>query len=309
VLVPFLPPAVLLTLRGPAIPLTNESPERHSKTTAQYLTSRTEADREEDMCGEIAKPGFQQGDEHQEQAYRHSRGRTIVHPKRLWPMALKRLNDNQVSELAPFLTAVDRNWIAEFRRNATDLTRTYVALDNLFGPSSPRFDRWKCSFSFPLLLSSVHTDDKTQGFANYVVSVGDLRGLVNMPFYRVTTPTCLTGNTDNQASQPNPEKRELSLDDIDYLTDFILGYLEGYAATVLPSTPDFYGTVSSEFLVYGKRNGEIFSTSFDDAREYEQFLHQIEDTLDDPTRHHRIQHVHAMLTELTSNGCRDADHR
>ncbi len=79
------------------------------------------------------------------------RGRITLNPPGLFPLKLACLMDHEVKEVSAFALPIEENHLAGMRRDAMCrdeefvLPRTLVALEDLFGVDSHRYEEWKCS--------------------------------------------------------------------------------------------------------------------------------------------------------------------
>jgi hypothetical protein len=147
------------------------------------------------------------------------------------------------------------------------LPKTLVAAEALFGRSSRIFDDYKGSFKFPLLLSATRNGSRMR----YVIRLGDYRGSVEISFLRVGE----CARTGDRGYHP-PVESELSGSDLDYLSEFLLGYLLGYAESGAADAPSFYRVIRSDNVVYGKQRGDLFERTFEDQTEFESFVSTLE---------------------------------
>ncbi len=185
------------------------------------------------------------------------RGRVTLDPPGLFPLKLARLMDHEVKEVSDFALPIEENTSAALRRavahRAEDLVlpRTLVALEDLFGACPWRSDAWKCTFSFPLLV----TADAPTSTLRYLMIVGDCRGSIDVLFYRLQDEP-VPGLNGYHA----PFDRELSRQQLDYLTDYLLRFLMERSDAAVPHIESFYRVVGSERIVYGKRGGRLFES-------------------------------------------------
>lgn len=109
----------------------------------------------------------------------------------------------------------------------------------------------------------------------YIVMLGDLRGAVNLRFYRIGERIA-----EGMDRYHAPVEHELSRKDLNRLTELVLGFLLGRAESEVAGAPSFYRVVRSELLVYGKRRGDLFERELDDQSSFEHFVGDLLDRIE-----------------------------
>jgi hypothetical protein len=228
------------------------------------------------------------------------RGGVRISCPKLFPIHLTRLTDHDVSEIGPYCRHIQSSSDAWFyRRTSTerlDLPKIFIAAEALFGRSSKKYDDYKGSFGFPLLLSAVRDGVSLR----YVVMLEDRRGATDVNFHRIDVD-CDPDPRERSRFAP-PVDSELGSTDLDYLTGYLLGYLLGYGEGVAPLVPAFYRTVPSELLVYGRRGGELFEREFDDREAFDRAVETIERELGPAMRQAERGAVAVLLDRIAREG-------
>jgi hypothetical protein len=193
-------------------------------------------------------------------AARAARPRLALHPSQALPLVITRLLEGEVHELRPWLDPIERDYSHEMLLHMSPrhcmLPSAFLAAEDLFGRSSQWFDPYKCSFEFPLFLSATRDGRPLR----YVVLLGDFRGSITVPFYRLSHERRARGF----APYHPPRDEELSRADINAITEFFIGYLVGYGEVLARYAPSFHRVVESEHLIYGNRAGDLFEKSLVD---------------------------------------------
>lgn len=145
------------------------------------------------------------------------------------------------------------------------LGQTLVAMERRFGPSSPTFDDYRGSYSFPLLL----TFDRGRR-CSYLLRFHDYRGMIHIPFYRVVTGD---PSERERSSYHPPIAEEFSQQEMDDLTETLCVDLKRTALGLKDELlSGFYRSVPSDVLLYGFDGTRFFEFScaswqhFEDAR-------------------------------------------
>ena len=211
-----------------------------------------------------------------------SRGRLSLNPPGLFPLVLTRLFDHEVSALSPWCRAIEIDSFAEFSRNVMQhemtLPRVFIAAERIFGRSSTRFDSYKGSFQFALLMSANHARVE----ARYVIVVHDVRGSVRITFHRFSE-----------------DDGELSRSEIDRLADALLEFLSIAGGAVARTTSCFHRAVPSERIVYGCRKGVLFASQFEGADAYERGLERIRGDVADGEHRVELDYVRGLLQAIS----------
>lgn len=191
------------------------------------------------------------------------RGGLKLHPERLFPLHLVRLWDHEVAELASFTRPVGE-WqnLSRLEPPHGELASVFIAARAIFGRSCRRFDPHKSSFRFPLLLSATRDASPFR----YLVTLEDLRGRTIVSYRRVEAmPAAPLVHRYRE-----PVDEELSRNEMDYLGEFLCGYLTGFARAVCVDAPPFVRTIPSMHMLYGLCAGELFEYEASSAADFEQ---------------------------------------
>lgn len=142
------------------------------------------------------------------------------------------------------------------------LGQALTALERKLGPSSPLFDSFRGSFSFPLLI----TFERGQRFS-YVARCHDYRGLIHLPLYRVVSgePT-----EQERAGCHPPIDGEFSREEIDRLTCELFARLRTVADAIDQLLPvPFCKAIQSDVILYGFDGVRYFEVHCDSWHEFE----------------------------------------
>lgn len=178
-----------------------------------------------------------------------------------------------------------------FERDRGDrltLPKAFLALEKRFGRSSTWFDDWKCSFSYPLLLVL----RRTAGKFYYMLRIGDYRGSLEFPLYRVLEAGA--GDYDVNVYH-NPFELEFSREEINEFMSYLYGFIAGYAeATCKPPIQPFLKHIDSNHILYGYRDGEFFEEEIESESEYQaaiaafKTVYETEEEQEDPSDQIRL---------------------
>lgn len=149
------------------------------------------------------------------------------------------------------------------------LGHTLAVLERRFGPSSPLFDNYRGSFSFPLLL----TFEREQR-VSILLRCHDYRGMLHLPLYRVTTGD---PSIEERSRCHTPEAADLAQTELDEFVTCFHGYvLEQAALLEVDLAAPFYRAVQSNVLLYGYDDGAFFERSYERWSDYEQARQELE---------------------------------
>lgn len=220
-----------------------------------------------------------------------SRGRLSLNPPGLFPLVLTRLFDHEVSALSPWCRAIETDSLAAFSRNVMQhemtLPRVFIAAERIFGRSSTRFDSYKGSFQFALLMSANHA----RAEARYVIVLHDVRGSVRITYHRFSE--------ECGAQQRKLTDGELSRSEVDRLAETLLEFLSIAGDAVARTTSCFHRAVPSERLVYGCRKGVLFASQFESIDEYEGGLERIRVDVADGEHRVELDYVRGLLQAIS----------
>jgi len=172
---------------------------------------------------------------------------------------LWRLTDDESTALVRHALAIRENseliWRLSCGSGPT-LLQAFLALKEAFGPSSKRRDRYKCSFSFPLLLTL-----GPDPLPAYLLHVLDLKGTIRVPMARL----CAQRPDPAQRNRTHdPDPAELSQGQMDWLVSFLYDHLSRRGAVLeqQPATPFFRG-IESVLFIYGHDGRAGFARNFE----------------------------------------------
>lgn len=172
---------------------------------------------------------------------------------------LWRLADEEFKVLGQHALPIVQNYeliSALHRRESTvevhlSLAQALTVLEQKFGPSSPLFDSYRCSFSFPLLI----TFERVRRIS-YLLRCHDHRGIVYFPMYRIVPGD---PSAAERATCHAPVAEEFSKDEMDDFVRSLYGYLLGYTRLLdVESVAPFYRAVQSDLILYGHDGTSFF---------------------------------------------------
>lgn len=173
------------------------------------------------------------------------------------------------------------------------LPKAFLTLEHLFGKTSDWFDKWKCSFSFPLLLVL----KKSAGQFYYLLRVEDYRGSLEFRLYRF-----LENGVDGYDVNiyREPFELEFSRAEINQFICYLYGYLIGAAKVVcvLPLRP-FLKCIDSNHILYGYRDGKLFEEQIDLEEDYETAIRTFEKNYETPLIQERVKDLRSLLHKVT----------
>lgn len=183
-------------------------------------------------------------------------------------------------------------------RDGTTLTlgHALTVLERRFGPSSPLFDNYRGSFSFPLLLTI-----ERQQRLSYLLRCHDHRGMLHFPFYRVT-PGDPSVEERSRCHAPVPE--EFSQEEMDeFITEFYRFLFEqGYLLETGLVAP-FYRAIESDIILYGYDGNKFFQQMHDSWNEYVRARQELEQKCGvrrPRSTSDRVERIIDRVTELNS---------
>lgn len=150
------------------------------------------------------------------------------------------------------------------------LPKALVTMEYLFGKASDWFNKFKSSFSFPLLLVL----KKTIGRFLYLLRIEDYRGALEFRFYCILA-NGVDGYDINICREPF--EAEFSREEINQLISYLYGYLAGAAKSLckLPVQP-FLRHIDASQILYGYKAGEFFEEQIESVEQYEAAIQAFE---------------------------------
>jgi hypothetical protein len=172
------------------------------------------------------------------------------------------------------------------------LGHTLAVLERRFGPSSPLFDNYRGSFSFPLLLTFEREQRKSM-----LVRCHDHRGMLHFPQYLIIPSD---PSVEERSHCHAPETQELSQVELDEVITSLHGYLIEQAALLETElVAPFYRAVQSDLLVYGYDSGAFFERSYPCWADYEQARQELEVRLGPRRARSSSDRVERMIDRVT----------
>jgi hypothetical protein len=205
-----------------------------------------------------------------------------------FPFWLYRLSDKEYSQLRDHsfpirIEALFLLKLALTRSNSSEeltLPKALVILEHEFGASSIQLDRWKQTFSFPLLLSI----EKPNGLFYYLLRITDYRGGIEFDLFRIIDDIKYIDKDLNFNSQPIAD--EFSQVEIESVICYLWGFLQGFARHLdrwLEIKP-FFRHVDSNHIIYGYWDGKFVEEQIDDLDEYDGIVQELETRYGEPKR-------------------------
>lgn len=184
---------------------------------------------------------------------------------------LFRLTDDEFSTLGQHALPIQQNFelLDELHRRRTLndkpllLGQALTVLERKFGPSSPLFDGYRGSFSFPLLVIIMRRQR-----ISYLLRCHDHRGTIHFPMYRVVPGD---PSATERARIHQPVEAEFSKEEMDEFVRGLYGYLTAYASLAgsdLMAT--FYRAVRSDLILYGYTGTAFFEQQCTDVGSFER---------------------------------------
>lgn len=177
--------------------------------------------------------------------------------------------------------------------NRLSLPKAFLTLEHLFGKTSDCFDKWKCSFTFPLLLVL----KKSVGQFYYLLRIGDYRGSLEFRLYRFLENE-VNGYDVNIYREPF--ELEFSRGEIQQFICYFYGYLTGVAQSIcmLPLLP-FLKCIGSNRILYGYQDGKLFEEQIDSEQDYETAIRTFDKNYETPLTEERVNDLRSLLHEVT----------
>ncbi|KYC42350.1 hypothetical protein WA1_20485 [Scytonema hofmannii PCC 7110] len=157
------------------------------------------------------------------------------------------------------------------KEDELNLAEFFVVLESIFGESSDYFDKWKGSFSFPLLL----VVEKKTGSFFYLMQISDHRGSVYFRLNKIVE----NGVEDNENNKVyKPFEEEFSRIEINYFLSYFYGYLIGYFEVFkrITLTQPFLNRIDSNLIFYGYKDNDYFEEDCYTPEEYQAGIQSFE---------------------------------
>lgn len=176
---------------------------------------------------------------------------------------LWRLADDEFVTLGHHSLPMVQNFELLTQLGRLQLGQALTLLERSYGPSSPLYDHYRGSFSFPLLL----TFEREQRIS-YLLRCHDYRGVLHFPLYRIEKgePSVEERSRCHAPAATScllPETDEFV---IDFYSDLMAqaGHLD--SALVTP----FYRAIQSDIILYGHDGSQFFEKTCDNWSKFEQ---------------------------------------
>ena len=147
----------------------------------------------------------------------------------------------------------------------------YVTFLNLTGDSSRVRDTYKSAFSFPFLF----VIERESRAYDYLVVLANYRSYVETSFHKLVLP----GEpriASKEVLRP-PIDEELSATDIDQISEYFWGLVEGYTSTIsMKMISPFARSVKSNLVIFGFQNNKIFEEHFRDEHAFNDRMAELE---------------------------------
>jgi hypothetical protein len=174
------------------------------------------------------------------------------------------------------------------------LPKALVTLEYFFGKASNWLDKWKSSFSFPLLLVL----KKQVGRFFYLLRIEDYRGELEFRFYRILE-NGTEGYNDNICREPF--EIEFSRSEINQFICYLIGYLASAAESfckLLPVQP-FLRHIDASHIIYGYRNGAFFEEQIDSPEQYEATIQAFETVYGSVKQEQQALEMRSLIQMIT----------
>jgi hypothetical protein len=198
-----------------------------------------------------------------------------------FPFSLYRLSDEEYSQLRDrsFPIRINGLFLLKLVFDRLDhpdrltLPKALLALEDMFGTSSSYLDRFKQAFSFPLLLAIV----KPNGTFYHLLRITDRRGCIDFDLYRIVDDIKYADKDLMLSSDPITD--ELSQPEIEYITIYLWGFLEGFSHHIHKRQPEiepFFRHIDSNHVIYGYWDGKFVEEVIEDNDEYDRVVGELE---------------------------------
>lgn len=146
------------------------------------------------------------------------------------------------------------------------LPRTYAVLTTLTGPTGKLYDDCKGAFAFPFKIKVC----RAEGEFHYLLKITNVRSMVDSSLYRISKPEEKYSPTRYQPPFPN----ELSDADLEYIGNYLCGFIKGYSETMPAWSTAFVMDVQSNLIIYGydPELSSFFEEQYDKEDEFTKAL-------------------------------------
>lgn len=203
----------------------------------------------------------------------------------LFPVEIYRLMDHEAMALRPQLQARrERPRLPIGFPGRRDLPAVFLAAERCFGRTSGRFDEYKGSFRFELLLV-LRPEDAA---ARYVGVLRDHRCSLELELYPLTRPS-------ERTREWVPSDHEL-----ESLRQAFLEFLVTGGTALARTAPSFVRSVPSELWIYGSREGDLFARGVSEYEAFAEHLRTIERDLEGDARASEARWIEGLLDDVAN---------
>lgn len=151
----------------------------------------------------------------------------------------------------------------------SSFAKMYASLKWRFGECGKCYDDWKGSFSFPFL---IHFKKGEEEF-DYLMNLFNIRSSIE---FRLSKLVQAGDERLNEGILHNPFA-DFPRDEINYVINYLVGFLTGYFEAVSKQTCEpFFGTVESNLIVFGCKDGAYFDDQYEDEKEFREAIQELE---------------------------------
>ena len=142
------------------------------------------------------------------------------------------------------------------------LPKTYAVLTTLTGPTGKLYDDWKGAFAFPFKVKVFRKEEEF----HYLLKITNVRSMIDSTLYRISKPEEEYSPTTYHPPFPN----ELSEADLEYIGNYLCGFIKGYSETMPAWATPFVMDVQSNFIIYGydPESASFFEEQYDKQDEF-----------------------------------------
>lgn len=176
---------------------------------------------------------------------------------------LWRLADDEFVTLGHHALPMLQNFDLLTQLGSLRLGQALTVLERSYGPSSPLYDHYRGSFSFPLLL----TFEREQRIS-YLLRCHDYRGVLHFPLYRV------------EKGEPSIEERSrchtplatncLPPETDEFITDFYNDLMAQAVRLDSDLVTPFFRAIQSDIILYGHDGSQFFEKTYENWTKFEQ---------------------------------------
>lgn len=150
----------------------------------------------------------------------------------------------------------------------SNLSKMYVSLKDMFGESGRYYDRWKCSFSFPFLISFQKGEEEF----NYLMYVIDVRATIKFEMAKLI----YVDDKKFDRYKLYESFDDFPTEEINAVIDYFVEFLTVHFTSIQASYDEFfYHIVGSEHIVYGYKEGVFFEKKYEAEDDLENLIHQL----------------------------------